>query len=60
MQYNIQLYVVIGLFLGAVKFGDPLGLEDCDVLLRELRGCSLPFQCAHGRPSIAPLIELPF
>ena len=27
-------------------------------ILRELSRCDLPFQCAHGRPTLAPLVRL--
>ncbi|GBL96905.1 DNA mismatch repair protein Mlh3 [Araneus ventricosus] len=43
---------------GAVKFGDPLDLSQCELLLDALSTCKLPFQCAHGRPSIAPILDL--
>ncbi|XP_054720163.1 DNA mismatch repair protein Mlh3-like [Uloborus diversus] len=43
---------------GAVKFGDPLSLSECQELLVLLADCKLPFQCAHGRPSIAPILDL--
>ncbi|KAM9294344.1 DNA mismatch repair protein Mlh3 [Gastrophryne carolinensis] len=43
---------------GAVKFNDPLSLEECRHLIGRLASCSLPFQCAHGRPSILPLADL--
>ncbi|GIX85256.1 DNA mismatch repair protein Mlh3 [Caerostris extrusa] len=43
---------------GAVKFGDPLELSQCEDLLSALSKCKLPFQCAHGRPSIAPVLDL--
>ncbi|GFT15613.1 DNA mismatch repair protein Mlh3 [Nephila pilipes] len=43
---------------GAVKFGDPLNLPQCVDLLAALSKCKLPFQCAHGRPSIAPILDL--
>ncbi|XP_060069042.1 serine-rich adhesin for platelets-like [Ylistrum balloti] len=43
---------------GAIKFGDQLSLEECEELLHSLAKCDLPFQCAHGRPSIMPLLEL--
>ena len=42
----------------AIKFGDKLTTADCKVLLRDIVKCSHPFQCAHGRPSIIPLITL--
>ncbi|XP_055942693.1 DNA mismatch repair protein Mlh3-like isoform X2 [Argiope bruennichi] len=43
---------------GAVKFGDPLDLSQCELLLAALSTCKLPFQCAHGRPSITPILDL--
>ncbi|KAG8194296.1 hypothetical protein JTE90_004527 [Oedothorax gibbosus] len=43
---------------GAVKFGDPLNLTQCQDLVADLAHCNLPFQCAHGRPSIAPILDL--
>ncbi|VDI36522.1 DNA mismatch repair protein MLH3 [Mytilus galloprovincialis] len=43
---------------GAIKFGDPLTLHECEELLKSLTKCKLPFQCAHGRPSVVPLIQL--
>ena len=47
----------------AIMFNDVLTQEDCINLVKNLANCSLPFQCAHGRPSMIPLIEfgnLPF
>eukprot|EP00698_Gefionella_okellyi_P014328 TRINITY_DN3974_c0_g1_i1.p1 TRINITY_DN3974_c0_g1~~TRINITY_DN3974_c0_g1_i1.p1 ORF type:complete len:854 (+),score=159.23 TRINITY_DN3974_c0_g1_i1:208-2769(+) len=41
----------------AVMFGDSLTLDMCSHLLRRLAQCAVPFQCAHGRPSIAPLVN---
>ena len=43
---------------GAVKFGDSLTPDVCQQLLRQLGQCQLPFQCAHGRPSLSPLADL--
>ncbi|XP_059160335.1 uncharacterized protein LOC131943953 [Physella acuta] len=43
---------------GAVKFGDRLDLKDCQLMLATLAKCQLPFQCAHGRPSVAPLVTM--
>ncbi|RQM10940.1 hypothetical protein B5M09_013166 [Aphanomyces astaci] len=42
----------------AIMFGDPLTREECQTLIRQLSTCRLPFQCAHGRPSIVPLVQL--
>lgn len=39
----------------AIMFNDHLSVEDCKALIARLAGCALPFQCAHGRPSMIPL-----
>lgn len=39
----------------AVKFGDHLTIEECHVMVEKLLKTKLPFQCAHGRPSMVPL-----
>ncbi len=44
--------------VGAIKFGDELSSTQCAQLVRALGQCDVPFQCAHGRPLLAPLIEL--
>ncbi|EGC34526.1 hypothetical protein DICPUDRAFT_153264 [Dictyostelium purpureum] len=41
----------------AIKFGHNLTKEVCIKLLEDLNECNIPFQCAHGRPSIIPLIN---
>ncbi|CAJ1073599.1 DNA mismatch repair protein Mlh3 isoform X2 [Xyrichtys novacula] len=43
---------------GAIKFNDSLSKDECCSLVASLSSCQLPFQCAHGRPSIAPLIDI--
>lgn len=43
---------------GAIKFNDTLNKDECSSLVASLSACQLPFQCAHGRPSIAPLVDL--
>jgi len=43
---------------GAVMFGDALSHDHCWRLVRDLAACAHPFQCAHGRPSVAPLVTL--
>ncbi|RVE57184.1 hypothetical protein OJAV_G00213420 [Oryzias javanicus] len=43
---------------GAVKFNDVLNRDECHSLVASLSSCQLPFQCAHGRPSIAPLVDI--
>ena len=42
----------------AVRFGDTLSRAVCVRLLAALAACRLPFQCAHGRPSIHPLADV--
>ena len=42
----------------AIMFNDELGLDDCRALVAKLAACRFPFQCAHGRPSMVPLVEL--
>lgn len=42
----------------AIMFNDPLELEECKVLVDKLGKCMFPFQCAHGRPSMIPLVDL--
>ena len=42
----------------AIMFNDILSHADCVALIEKLARCSLPFQCAHGRPSMVPLIDL--
>lgn len=44
---------------GAIRFGDKLTTSQCQNLIRKLRHCDLPFQCAHGRPCVAPITSLP-
>ena len=41
----------------ATMFGDELSLRQCKNLIDALAKCQLPFVCAHGRPSIIPLID---
>jgi hypothetical protein len=44
--------------LGAIMFNDILSVNQCEDLIDRLSRCAFPFQCAHGRPSMAPLIDL--
>ena len=44
--------------LGAIMFNDSLTLEQCKELMERLTHTSVPFRCAHGRPSIVPLLDL--
>ncbi|KZP20160.1 hypothetical protein FIBSPDRAFT_827261 [Athelia psychrophila] len=43
---------------GAIMFNDTLTVERCERLVRQLSETALPFQCAHGRPSLVPLASL--
>lgn len=39
----------------AIMFNDELTKPECVVLVKKLAKCAFPFQCAHGRPSMAVL-----
>ena len=43
---------------GAVMFGDVLPMRGCAEILTNLAACSRPWACAHGRPSVLPLVQL--
>uniref|UniRef100_A0A0A0L1I8 MutL C-terminal dimerisation domain-containing protein n=1 Tax=Cucumis sativus TaxID=3659 RepID=A0A0A0L1I8_CUCSA len=43
---------------GAIMFGDSLLPSECSLLVEELKQTSLCFQCAHGRPTTVPLVNL--
>ncbi|KAL4186439.1 hypothetical protein AMTRI_Chr09g33890 [Amborella trichopoda] len=43
---------------GAIMFGDSLLPSECSLIVEELRATSLCFQCAHGRPTTVPLVNL--
>ncbi|XP_028941556.1 DNA mismatch repair protein Mlh3 [Antrostomus carolinensis] len=43
---------------GAIKFNEYLTLEESCRLIEALSSCQLPFQCAHGRPSMMPLADI--
>ena len=42
----------------AIMFNDELTKEECRTLIQRLGNCAFPFQCAHGRPSMVPLVDL--
>ncbi|PON25139.1 DNA mismatch repair protein MLH3 [Trichoderma gamsii] len=42
----------------AIMFNDVLSAGECEYLVRKLARCAFPFQCAHGRPSLVPLVDL--
>lgn len=39
-------------------FNDSLSIDRCQDLVIRLANCVFPFQCAHGRPSMVPLLDL--
>lgn len=43
---------------GAIMFNDSLTHAQCEKLVDSLGKTAFPFQCAHGRPSLVPLIDL--
>ena len=42
----------------AIMFNDELSIEQCESLVQRLGACAFPFQCAHGRPSMIPLVDM--
>ncbi|MCJ1226514.1 DNA mismatch repair protein [Toensbergia leucococca] len=42
----------------AIMFNDKLTLDECRILVKQLAMCAFPFQCAHGRPSMIPIVGL--
>ncbi|KIM46426.1 hypothetical protein M413DRAFT_441520 [Hebeloma cylindrosporum] len=42
---------------GAIMFNDSLSVTQCETLVKQLSKTVFPFQCAHGRPSLVPLID---
>lgn len=42
----------------AIMFNDQLEIGECETLVRRLAECHFPFQCAHGRPSLVPLVAV--
>lgn len=49
---------LFNIYIGAIMFNDPLTKRECTDLVRRLADCAFPFQCAHGRPSMVPLLDL--
>jgi len=45
---------------GAIMFGDPLLPSECCLIIEELKATSLCFQCAHGRPTTVPIVNVAF
>lgn len=42
----------------AIMFNDELSFEDCNALVSNLASCVFPFMCAHGRPSMVPIVDM--
>lgn len=42
----------------AIMFGDELTKDRCIQLIADLSKCDMCFICAHGRPSVVPLIDM--
>ena len=42
----------------AIMFNDVLTVDECQSLVSGLTRCVFPFQCAHGRPSMVPVVDL--
>ncbi|KAJ6000817.1 hypothetical protein N7481_001226 [Penicillium waksmanii] len=42
----------------AIMFNDPLSIDECETIVTRLARCAFPFQCAHGRPSMIPILDL--
>ncbi|KAF3404422.1 DNA mismatch repair protein MLH3 [Talaromyces pinophilus] len=41
----------------SIMFNDPLPLDECQSLIARLSKCAFPFQCAHGRPTMIPIVD---
>lgn len=42
----------------AIMFNDKLTKAECKTLIERLSECVFPFQCAHGRPSMIPIVDV--
>lgn len=42
----------------SIMFNDVLTIDECQNLVARLARCVFPFQCAHGRPSLVPILDL--
>ncbi|KAE8145399.1 hypothetical protein BDV25DRAFT_164783 [Aspergillus avenaceus] len=42
----------------SVMFNDVLTIDECQHLVKRLARCVFPFQCAHGRPSMIPILDM--
>lgn len=58
LQFKYLLNHIYDLYVGAIKFGDLLTKAQMSNFLDQLSKCKLPFQCAHGRPTVMPLLHV--
>lgn len=42
----------------AIMFNDELSMDECKALVSKLAECVFPFMCAHGRPSMVPIVDM--
>ncbi|KAI9848200.1 MAG: DNA mismatch repair protein [Sclerophora amabilis] len=42
----------------SIMFNDELSMDECRSLVRRLAETAFPFHCAHGRPSMIPLVDI--
>lgn len=42
----------------AIKFGQVLHMQEMQQMIHDLQSMKMPFQCAHGRPSCVPMLEM--
>uniref|UniRef100_A0A7S1XD18 MutL C-terminal dimerisation domain-containing protein n=1 Tax=Tetraselmis chuii TaxID=63592 RepID=A0A7S1XD18_9CHLO len=54
----VQRVLVSKACRGAIMFGDKLHQQECQQLLERLAETAMCFDCAHGRPTMAPLFDL--
>lgn len=47
--FYFHLRLMLSSLLGAIMFNDPLSIEQCERLVKQLSTTVFPFQCAHGR-----------
>ena len=58
IPHSIQLILASVACRSAVMFGDRLDIEQGQRLVDKLKTTQLSFQCAHGRPTMVPLIDM--
>lgn len=42
----------------ALKFGDRIDPDKAEEMVKRLAATNMPFQCAHGRPSMTPVVNM--